>query len=325
VNKAQSLPHPSSAFGTTDLLLLLTSFIWGTNYAVIKFDLEDFLPLAFSGPRFLIASICMAAALAISRQGFKLERRHILPMFLFGLSSSTINQSLVTIGMTYTKAGNAALILSTAPIFTAILSRLRKHETFTRRAVIGLLIAFAGIVLIIVAGTKEVNFRESLKGDLMMLAGAVFWAIYTIGTGKYAHIYGPIKTATMMMLMGTPVLLLVSTPMLIQQNWAAVRPVSWVGLVASGVLSIALSFILWNQGVRKIGATRTAIYSNLQPIFALLAAWVMVHEMPTIGQITGTGVTLIGIYLVRGGMLPATVEEELEAEEEEINLGFGKG
>src|SRR5947208_3531030 len=81
VNKAQSLPHSSSTFGTTDLLLLLTSFIWGTNYAVIKFDLEDFLPLAFSGPRFLIASICMAAALAISRQGFKLERRHILPMF----------------------------------------------------------------------------------------------------------------------------------------------------------------------------------------------------------------------------------------------------
>src|SRR5262249_51074259 len=171
-----------TSFGATDLLLLLTSLIWGTNYAVIKFALEDFLPLAFSGPRFLIASLCMAAALVISRQGFKLERRHILPMFLFGLSSSTINQSLVTIGMTYTKAGNAALILSTAPIFTAILSRLRKHETFTRRAVIGLLIAFAGIVLIIIAGSKEVNFRESLKGDLMMLTGAVFWAIYTTGT-----------------------------------------------------------------------------------------------------------------------------------------------
>ena len=315
----------STAFGTTDLLLLLTALIWGTNYAVIKLALEDFLPLAFSGPRFLIASVCMAAALAITRQGFKLERQHILPMFLFGLSSSTINQSLVTIGMNYTKAGNAALILSTAPIFTAIFSRLRKHEHFTRRAVIGLLIAFAGILLIIFSGNKELNFRESLKGDLMLLAGAVFWAIYTIGTGKYAHIYGPIKTATLMMLMGTPVLLLVSTPMLIRQDWAAVRPISWVGLIASGVLSIALSFILWNQGVRKIGATRTAIYSNIQPIFALLAAFVMIHEAPTIGQIAGTFITLGGIYLVRGGMLPANLEEELEAEEEEINLGLGKG
>ncbi len=325
MNKAPSLSSSSTAFGTTDLLLLLTSFIWGTNYAVIKFALEDFLPLAFSGPRFFVASLCMAAALAISRQGFKLERRHILPMFLFGLSSSTINQSLVTIGMTYTKAGNAALILCTAPIFTAIFSRIKKHETFTRRAVIGLIIAFAGMALIILAGTKELNFQESWIGDLMMLAGAIFWAIYTIGTGKYAHIYGPIKTATMMMLMGTPVLLLVSTPMLIEQNWATVRPISWAGLVASGVFSIALSFILWNQGVRKIGATRTAIYSNIQPIFALLAAWLMLHETPTAGQLAGAVVTLAGIYLVRGGMLPATSQQEEEAEEEEINLGLGKG
>src|SRR5215470_8977569 len=157
----------STAFGTTDLLLLLTSLIWGTNYAVIKFALEDFLPLAFSGPRFLIASLCMAAALAVTRQGFKIERRHILPMFLFGVSASTVNQSLVTIGMTYTKAGNAALILSTAPIFTAIISRLRKHEHFTLRAIIGLLVAFVGILLLIFAGNQEVNFQESMKGDVM--------------------------------------------------------------------------------------------------------------------------------------------------------------
>src|ERR1044071_352423 len=127
----------TARLGVTDLLLLFTALIWGINYPVIKFALEDFLPLAFSAPRFLVASLCMATALAFSKQGFKVAPRHLLPMFIFGLSASTINQSLITIGMTYTKAGNAALILGTTPLFTAIISRLRRHEHFTARALLG--------------------------------------------------------------------------------------------------------------------------------------------------------------------------------------------
>jgi drug/metabolite transporter (DMT)-like permease len=319
-NKQQSV---HAKFGVTDLWLLLTALIWGTNYAVTKFALEDFLPLAFSAPRFLIASLCMAAVLFFSRQGFNVERKHWLPMFLYGVSSVAINQSLFTIGISYTKAGNAALILSTSPIFTAIISRFRKHEHFSRRGILGLFIGFAGIAVIILSGNKEVNFRESLIGDLLLLLAAVFWATYTVGTGQFAHIYGSLKAATMMMLMGTPVLLLFSSPTLIQQDWGYVRAISWTGMIASGILSLALCFILWNYGVKRIGATRTSIYSNVQPIVALLTAWPMLGEVPTLGQILGAGVTFVGVYLVRRGMLAQTKEQEIE--EEEIGLGLSKG
>jgi drug/metabolite transporter (DMT)-like permease len=323
LDKAQQ-PAPTT-FGVTDLWLLLTALIWGTNYAVTKFALEDFLPLAFSAPRFLIASLCMAAVLFFSGQGFKVERRHLLPMFLYGVSSVAINQSLFTIGISYTRAGNAALILSTSPIFTALISRFRKHEHFSRRGLFGLFIAFAGIAVIILLGNKEVNFRESLIGDLLLLMAAIFWAIYTVGTGQFAHIYGSIKSATLMMLMGTPVLLAISTPSLFRQNWGDVRAISWAGMAASGVLSLALCFILWNYGVKRIGATRTAIYSNVQPIVALLTAWPMIGEAPTLGQILGAGITFAGVYLVRRGMSSVSDKQPLEEAEEEISLGLSKG
>jgi drug/metabolite transporter (DMT)-like permease len=323
-NSTKDQTQPT-AFGVTDLWLLLTALIWGTNYAVTKFALEDFLPLAFSGPRFLIASSCMAAVLLFTGQSFKVERKHLLPMFLYGVSSVAINQSLFSIGISYTKAGNAALILSTSPIFTAIISRLRKHEQFSGRAVAGLFVAFAGIAVIILSGNKELNFRESLTGDLLLLIAAVFWATYTVGTGQFAHIYGSVKTATIMMLLGTPVLLLISAPTLYKQNWAAVRGISWAGMTASGVLSLALCFILWNYGVKRIGATRTSIYSNLQPIVALLTAWPMLGEVPTVGQISGASITFAGVYLVRRGMLARSKQQQLEEEEEEISLGLSKG
>ncbi len=318
---SSKLQLQQAPLGATDLLLLFTALIWGINYPVIKFALEDFLPLAFSAPRFLVASLCMAVALAFSKQGFKVAPRHLLPMFIFGLSASTINQSLITIGMTYTKAGNAALILGTTPIFTALISRLRRHEHFTARAILGLAVSFTGLALIILAGDKEVNFAGSLKGDLMLLLAAMFWAIYTIGTSHFAHLYGSLKTATIMMLLGTPMLWLVSTPMLIRQNWAAVRAVSWFGLVASGVLSIAICFILWNYCVKKIGATRSAIYSNIQPVFAMLAAYPMIGEIPTWGQGLGAIVIFAGIYMVRTGMLAHTKAEALEEEGLATSLG----
>lgn len=330
IKKKESLPDDSGTpqstpLGVTDLWLLLTALIWGTNYAVSKFALEDFLPLAFSGPRFLLASLCMAIVLLVSKQSFKVERKHILPMFLYGICSVALNQSLFSVGLSYTKAGNAALILSTSPIFTAIISRLRKQEMFSPRAVAGLFIAFAGIAIIILSGTKEVNFHESLKGDLLLLIAAVFWATYTVGTGEFTHIYGSIKTVTIMMFLGTPVLLLISTPSLMQQNWAAIRGASWAGMITSGILSLAVCFVLWNYGVKRIGATRTSIYSNVQPIVALLAAWPLLGEVPTFYQISGACITFIGVYLVRRGMLAQNKTQRIEEEEEEISLGLSKG
>jgi drug/metabolite transporter (DMT)-like permease len=321
----KSSPQTHSPFGVTDLWLLVTALIWGTNYAVMKFALEDFLPLSLSSPRFLIASLCMALALWASRQGFRVERRHLLPMFFYGVSSVAINQSLFSIGISYTRAGNAALILSTSPIFTAIISRLRKHEQFSAPSIVGLFIGFAGIAIIILGGNKELNFRESLLGDLLLLVAAVFWATYTVGTAQFTHIYGSLKTATIMMLLGTPVLFLISAPTLLRQDWAGVRAISWTGMIASGVLSLALCFILWNHGVKRIGATRTAIYSNLQPIVALLAAWLLIGEVPTLGQLLGASITFAGVYLVRRGMRSSAREPAIEDEEEEISLGAGKG
>ena len=127
-----------------------------------------------------------------------------------------------------------------------------------------------------------------------------------------------------MMITGTPVLLLVCAPSLLQQDWSRVRPLSWIGVVYSGLLSIALAYIIWNHAVRKIGGTRTAAYGNLTPVVALLVAWPVLHEVPTPGQVAGAIVILCGIYLVRRGMIHSRPAEIAEEEIEEAALGPGK-
>ena len=132
------------------------------------------------------------------------------------------------------------------------------------------------------------------------------------------------KTTTVMMTSGTPFLLLVCTPSLLRQDWSRVRPIAWAGVVYSGLFAIALAYIIWNHGVRKIGSTRTAIYSNITPIVAILVAWLALGEAPTIGQVAGAIVIFAGIYLVRHGMIAIAPEESIEEEFEEATLGPGK-
>lgn len=322
---AEAGPLPSaSGVSSTDVLLLLMVLIWGSNFTAIKYSLEDLLPLSFNALRFTLASLVMLIAALLTRKGFKLAPGDGRRLFLLGLLGNTCYQSLFITGMSHTRAGNAALILATTPLFTAILGRIRKHEYFTGRGVAGLLLAFAGIVTIVVSGRGEVSLGETVLGDGLLLASTVCWSLYTVGSKHLVHKYGSMKATTIMMASGTPFLLLVCAPSLLRQDWSRVRPVAWAGVVYSGLFAIALAYLIWSYGVRKIGSTRTAIYSNITPIVALLVAWPALGESPTLGQLTGAVVILVGVYLVRHGMIAIVPAETIEEEFEEATLGPGK-
>jgi drug/metabolite transporter (DMT)-like permease len=169
-----------------------------------------------------------------------------------------------------------------------------------------------------------VSIGDTVLGDSLLLASTVCWSLYTVGSRDLVHKYGSLKTTTVMMTSGTPLLLLVCAPSLLRQDWSRVRPIAWAGVIYSGLFAIALAYIIWNHGVRRIGSTRTAIYSNITPIVALLVAWLALGESPTLGQIAGATVIFAGVYLVRRGMIAAAPEDSIEEEFEEATLGPGK-
>lgn len=312
------------SLGSTDLLLLLMTIIWGSNFTAIKYSLEDLLPLSFNALRFTIASTVMLIVALLSGNGFKIAPGDRIKLFALGLLGNTFYQSLFITGMAHTRAGNAALILATTPLFTAILGRIRKHEYFTRRGVGGLLLAFAGIVMIVISGHSGVSIGETVLGDSLLLATTVCWSLYTVGSKQLVHKYGSMKATTVMITSGTPLLLLVCAPSLLRQDWSRVRPIAWAGAVYSGLFAIALAYLIWSYGVRRIGSTRTAIYSNITPIVAVLVAWLALGEKPTLGQIGGAVVIFAGIYLVRHGMIAIAPEQVIEEEFEGASLGPGK-
>lgn len=313
-----------AGFGATDLLLVLMTIIWGSNFTAIKYSLEDLLPLSFNALRFTLASTVMLVIALRSRNGLKVAPGDGKKLLALGLLGNALYQSFFISGMAHTRAGNAALILAITPLFTAILGRIRRHEYFAARGVAGLLLAFAGIVIIVLSGRGEFSIGETILGDCLLLISTVCWSLYTVGSRNLVHAYGSIKATAIMMASGTPLLLLICAPSLLRQDWSRVRPIAWAGLVYSGLFAIAVAYIIWSYGVRKIGSTRTAIYSNITPIVAILVAWPALGESPTLGQLAGAVVIFAGVYLVRHGMIAVAPAAALEEEFEEASLGPGK-
>jgi drug/metabolite transporter (DMT)-like permease len=77
-----------------------------------------------------------------------------------------------------------------------------------------------------------------------------------------------------------------------------------LGVFYAGVLSIAVAYVLWYRGVQLLGNSRTAVYSNLVPVAALVTAWLWLGETPTGKQLIGASVILAGLWLSRTGQLP---------------------
>ncbi len=115
--------------------------------------------------------------------------------------------------------------------------------------------------------------------------------------------YGALPVTAATMWIGGIGLLAVSVPAFLAQDWGAVRIVSWLAVLYSGVFAIALAYFIWYYSIRQIGNTRTAVYTNFIPIVALIIAWLMLSEVPTWLQVLGAACILVGTIMVRLGRI----------------------
>ena len=284
----------------TDAAIWALVLIWASNFSVVKASLEDFHPLAFNTTRFLIASVLLVVIVWSTGGSLRFARRDWPTLIWLGVLGNTAYQVLFIFGIDWTLAGNAALMLATVPIFATLLSVILGHERVGSGVWLGAALSFVGIGLVVWGGARTVSFgADTVRGDLTMLAAAAAWSVYTVGSSPLLKRYGTLPVTAMTMWIGAAGLTVVSVPALANQAWADVRPWSWVGLLYSGIMAIAVAYLLWYYAVRHLGSSRTAVYSNTIPLVALVVAWLTLGETPGWLQILGAVAILGGIFLAR--------------------------
>lgn len=284
----------------TDLGLVGVAAIWGVNFSVMKVVLEELDPLALNALRFPLAALALGLILKITPGPLLPDRRDLRRVVTLGLVGNVIYQLCFIFGLDWTLAGNASLLLATTPAWTLLFSRLAGHEALTTAGIGGVVATLVGIVLVIVGRGEALTVdARTLAGDLLMLVASTLWATYTVaGLGPVSR-YGALRMTTWTLWVGTPVLVVLGIPSLLATELRGVSAGAWMGVVYAGLLSIALAYLLWYRGVRVLGNSRTAIYSNLVPVMALLTAWLWLGEIPGPLQLVGAAVILAGLTAAR--------------------------
>ena len=210
-----------------------------------------------------------------------------------------VYQLLFAVGVAHTRAGSAAIVLASAPVFIALLGRVLGIERIGVRGFVGVLLSIAGIALVILGGSAEPTGGSTLYGNLIVLAGAVSWAVFTVLLEPYTHRVSLVDISAYTLVGGAVPLLIFSLPAMMATQWSSVQPLTWAAIAYSGIGSLVIAYLFWYRGVRMIGPTRTAIYSNLQPVIALLVSWMLISEVPTAWQGVGAGTIIAGVILTR--------------------------
>ena len=280
-----------------DLGLILTATIWGLNFTVVKAALEEIGPLAFNALRFPCAAVAVWFLIRATGRRVMPPRKDWGIVLLLALIGHVIFQICFIFGLDWTATGNAALLLSTSPVWVLVISFTMGRERFNLRILLGVLGTLAGMVILISGGHQQ--FGAARMGDFLVLGAAVSWGAYTVFGRRLTKRRGALQMTAWTLWAGLPFIVLAGLPGLVRTDWSAVSLQAWLGVVYAGVFAIGLAYLLWYRGVRVIGQNRTSVYQNLVPVVALLSAWLWLSETPTPQQVIGACVILCGVVVAR--------------------------
>lgn len=293
------------SFWSTDLPLLGVVLIWGANFPILKWALAAMPPHVMNVFRFLVSAAVLGGLYAWQRRDrtggfFAPMRTHGRQLAMLALVGYVLYQVCFIVGVNHTTAGSAALIMASAPLWTAIISRLDGQERLGRWSWVGLLLSLAGTGLVVSAGAPAIAMSVgSLWGNALMVAAAVLWGTYTAYNKRVVHEVSPTGATFMGILMALPLLIGIGLPDVPDVVWSRVDVWVWIAIVFSGGLSTGIAFVIWNTAVKDVGASNTAIYSNLVPFVALLGGAVLLGETVRWPQVAGGVLIIGGLLLVR--------------------------
>ena len=282
-----------------DFLLLTAVIVWGFNFALMKRMYSYFHPIAFNSVRFAISSIAMLAILKVRGDTGRIDRKDWPGILWLAFLGNTLYPFLFVLGLARTRAGTAALLMALTPVFAFLIGVAMKKERFSTGVLTGIILSMAGAAAIVILGTSEVSFAASWTGDVLMIAAAVCWAWQSAESTRLLPKYGPIRLTVFAMVAGTAMMVPLSIPWLLTQDWGAIPASGWIGLGYSALLSITYAYFVWAYAISTIGVAHTSVFNNVTPIIALLAGWLLLQETPSLAQFTGVILIIVGVFIVR--------------------------
>jgi len=283
--------------GIARILLLFTVIVWGWTFVATKICLAYMSPLELLGMRLIIAEPILL--LLILTKKIRLQFNGKAKWLLLASGIMLVHFLIQITGIKYTSATNTGWIISMTPLITAVLAFLILKEQISRNALLGIVLATAGILFLVSKGKfGDMRWLSSI-GDWLVLASAHTWALYTITTRDISRSANPIVVAFAVLL---PVLIVVFGIMIFTSNWAKFLSLpidAVISLLFMGICATALAYWFWQLGISKVGATEAGIFLYIEPIATTALAVPYLHESFGVFTALGGLLVLLGVWVAQ--------------------------
>jgi drug/metabolite transporter (DMT)-like permease len=281
-----------------DISLLVMVAIWGANFSVIKFVLREFPQVSFNALRLSLAAVVFLAAISLRAKGDPpLTRADWQRVAALGVIGHFLYQLFFVAGVARTTASNSALIFGATPIAVALLSSIAGHERVPAVRWLGVALSMLGIYIVV--GRQATWSGATVWGDALVFAGMFCWSLYSVVAQPLLKRHSPLVVTGYSMGIGASLYVALAVPALVTTDWQAISITSWVLMILSSLLALALAYMIWYTAVQRMGSSRTAIYSNLTPIVAMIVAAIWLDEPVGVRQVLGAATILGGVFVTR--------------------------
>ncbi len=297
---AISPPNPSPTERRQAYLLLgVSTFFLALNHVIGRGVHEHVPPIGLSFWRWIVAALVLLPVVLIGwRETLAVYRTEWRAFVLTGalvVGATT----LIMVALNFTSATNTALINATQPVLTVLLSRLVYRVPISGRQALGILVAFAGVVVMVARGSwATLVGLDFQSGDLLALLAMFGLAGYAIRFVRIPLRLSAARALFPMVVAGSVLLL----PFYVLES-LLYKPVPITPTSIGAILSIALlvscaAMLLWNTGNRLVGANRASIFINLVPVFGVLLAVTLLGESFELWHLSGMVMIASGVFLV---------------------------
>lgn len=275
--------------------------IWGSNFSIVKVALRDFPEIPFNAMRMVVGTIVFLTVLRAARDDQRpraaITRHDWIQLLLLGAVGTFLYQFCFVGSVRRTSVANGSLIIGTSPIVISLMSAVAGHERIRPLRWVGVVIAMLGLYVVVGRGVEF--SAQTLQGDLLMMAGVLCWATYSVASQPILKRHSALVVIALTFSIGGAMYVLFMTPILLAFDWRSVSAFSWFLMAASATLALNLSYWIWYTGLKKLGGSRTAMYSYLTPIVAMIVAAVWLGEPITGNQIAGASAIFAGLLITR--------------------------
>ncbi len=279
-------------------MLLLLGAIWGASFLLIKIGVDEMGPMTLAMLRVALGAAVLGVILWARGERLPRTRRIWCHLFIMALLGVALPFAAISWGTQHIASSLSAILNAAMPLFTFVIVLLLGSEATTLRCMLGVVIGFAGILILVLPQLLEGGLQVTLLGQLAIVLAALSYALAVVYANRHLMSESPLHTSLGQLALAA---ILLAPMAVVENSWRAPLTYRSIGaVVILGVLGTALAYLIYYRLIREAGATFTSLVTYITPVFGVFWGRLILSEHLTWNAFVALGLILGGLVLVRG-------------------------